>query len=63
MFRAIAQNSDRSIKASFKDMWTMLTSPIMGSADTSVADYVWLPIEFEGDKLQIRWRDSWMPEV
>ena len=43
MFRAIAQNSDRSIKASFKDMWTMLTSPIMGSADTSVADYVWLP--------------------
>ena len=38
--RAICMHSDPSVKASFKDMWTLLRSPIMGSADTSVADYV-----------------------
>lgn len=27
--------------------------------NTSVADYVWLPVEFEGDTPVIRWYDSW----
>ena len=27
--------------------------------DTSIADYVWLPIEFEGDTPVIRWYDEW----
>ena len=30
-------------------------------ADTSVADYVWLPIEFDGDVPRIEWRDEWSP--
>ena len=27
--------------------------------NTSQADYVWLPIHFEGDKVQIEWLDEW----
>ena len=57
--RAIGQNYDKSLKASFKDMISMMTSPMMGSADTSIANYVWLPVEWDGDMPQIRWRDSW----
>lgn len=59
MLRAIAAHSDRSIKVSLKDMWTLITSPMMGSANTSIANYVWLPVQWDGDMPQIRWRDSW----
>ena len=27
--------------------------------NNSIARYVWLPIEWEGDKPVIRWRDEW----
>lgn len=27
--------------------------------DTAVADYVWLPLRFEGDSVEIDWRDEW----
>jgi len=30
--------------------------------NTSIADYVWLPVEFEGDKPVLRWQDSWRLE-
>ncbi len=29
------------------------------SRNTSVADYVWLPVEWDGDRPVIRWRDEW----
>lgn len=32
------------------------------AANTSVADYVWLPIRFEGDMPVIEWRDEWTIE-
>lgn len=57
--RAIGQNYDKSLKASFKDMINMLSSPMMGSADTSIANYVWLPVEWDGDMPRIYWRDRW----
>ena len=31
-------------------------------ADTANADYVWPPLQFDGDKVQIIWRDSWRIE-
>lgn len=31
-------------------------------AVTALADYVWLPIEFDGDRPLIRWRDAWHPD-
>lgn len=30
--------------------------------NTSLADYVWLPIRFEGEKVLIEWRDAWHPD-
>lgn len=36
-----------------------MNSPMLESANTSVADYVWLPLVFEGDVPTIAWRESW----
>ena len=30
-----------------------------GHPDTSIADYVWLPLRFDGDRAIIDWRDEW----
>ncbi|WP_411699608.1 family 43 glycosylhydrolase [Conyzicola sp.] len=30
--------------------------------DSSIADYVWLPIRFDGDIPVIEWRESWSPD-
>ncbi|MCF0135299.1 MAG: family 43 glycosylhydrolase, partial [Lachnospiraceae bacterium] len=62
-YRAIYSRADKTLKPGLRDILSMLTSPMMGSADTSIADYVWLPIEFEGEQLRIRWKDSWTPEA
>lgn len=61
MMRAIAAHSDKSIKVSLKDMWMLMTSPMMGSADTSKANYVWLPFRFEGENAFLEWKDEWDP--
>jgi hypothetical protein len=38
----------------------VLTS--LNDVNTAEADYVWLPIEFDGDRPIIRWRDEWRVE-
>ncbi len=30
-------------------------------ANTSVADYVWLPVEWQGERPVLRWHDEWKP--
>ena len=37
-------------------------SPMLASADTSIADYVWLPLEFDGERVSITWKESWRLE-
>ena len=32
------------------------------SGDTSRANYVWLPVRFEGDRPYIDWKDEWTIE-
>ena len=64
--RAIASNFDKSVKASMKDMFQMMRSPVSPfgkRTDTSKARYVWLPVRFEGEKLLIDWKDEWKVEV
>ena len=60
--RAIYSRYDKKYKASLRDMLTMLTSPMMGGADTSIANYVWLPVEWERDMPRIYWRRQWNPD-
>ncbi len=40
----------------------LMSSPMLESANTSMADYVWLPVTFENGKARIAWRDSWKVE-
>ncbi len=35
---------------------------VSSKINTSLADYVWLPISFEGDKPVLRWRNEWRIE-
>ncbi len=37
----------------------MYAGNVLETADTAIADYVWLPIEWEGDKPVIRWQEKW----
>lgn len=60
--RAINSRYNKAVKASFKDMVDMMTSPMMGSADTSKANYVWLPVTWDGEMPQIEWHDRWTPQ-
>ena len=46
-------------RATMKEKLALLKTPMMAKANTSVADYVWLPITWDGDRLQLRWRDEW----
>lgn len=62
MLRAVSSHYDKSVKVTFKEMLDMMRSPMMGSADTSIANYVWLPIEFDGEMPRIRWQDRWRVE-
>lgn len=62
MLRAISSRFDKSVKSTFKEKLDLLRSPMMGSADTSIANYVWLPIQFEGDIPRIHWHDQWRVE-
>ncbi|GHT85149.1 hypothetical protein FACS18947_3540 [Bacteroidia bacterium] len=46
--RTIASNYDRKkYKAGFKDLLRLFKTPLMKSAKTSLAQYVWLPLRFE----------------
>ena len=35
---------------------------VMAEANTSIADYVWLPLRFEGEMPFIDWHDEWRIE-
>lgn len=37
----------------------LMNSPMLKGANTSAADYIWLPLTFEDDRPQIRWYDQW----
>lgn len=64
--RTIGSNFDRTLKASFSEKMKMIfsspVSPFAKPANTSIADYVWLPLRFEGDRLLIDWKDAWSPD-
>lgn len=40
----------------------LMNSPMVGNTNTSVADYIWLPVIFEEDVPKIYWRDQWKLE-
>lgn len=57
--RAVASRFDSSIRVAPEERRKIMDSPMVAYTDTSVADYVWLPVRFEGDIAYIEWQDDW----
>lgn len=60
--RAVRSHYDKSVTVTQEEK--MMCYPLLkclqgGKIDTSIADYVWLPIEFEKEMPVIRWHDQW----
>lgn len=49
-------------KALPEDGPMLMASPMLQSANTSLADYVWLPVYFDGDRAYIQWQNEWRVE-
>lgn len=60
--RAVSARYDRTVAASDADAAALAASPGLATANTSLADYVILPITFENDIPRIHWRDKWRLE-
>jgi len=45
-----------------EDKQILAQSPMLGSANTSIADYVWLPLRFDGEMVLLDWKDEWRIE-
>lgn len=61
--RVIGSNYNKEYKSTLKEKMQLMKTPLMASANTSVADYVWLPIRFEDDKVYIDWHEEWCVET
>lgn len=60
--RVIASQFDPAYSATEEEMMQLTGAPLLGSANTSIADYVWLPLRFEDDKVFIDWKEEWRVE-
>lgn len=61
--RAVAAHFDpEHYHVSPKENEEYLNSPMLETANTSKADYVWLPMQIENGKPVIRWYESWRIE-
>ena len=62
--RVIAGNYDPGqYAATDEERHEMYAANKLETADTSVADYVWLPVSWEDGRPVLRWRDEWAPET
>lgn len=57
--RAIASRFDKKVKATFKEKLFMMKTPMIRRVDNSISDYVMLPVEFEGDRPVIHFKQEW----
>lgn len=58
--RVIGSNYNRKkYKSTIKEKIELMKTPMMANVNTSISDYVWLPIEFENGMPRIRWQDEW----
>ncbi len=60
--RAIASHYDSAYQATKEDAEILMNSPMLKSADTSKARYVWLPLRFEDGRALIDWKEEWRLE-
>ena len=56
------ENYSRIFELLFSGRRDEISPDMMGEAvieNTAIADYVWLPIFFDGDRPYIKWMDTW----
>ena len=55
-----------ALSTPFKERYCLSTERSMQSGilsgNPSIADYVWLPLEFDEEKVSIKWQDEWRLE-
>lgn len=62
--RAVASNYDpEHYQATDEEKQEMLEGNVLETANISVADYVWLPVEWVDGKPMIRWHEAWTPKL
>ena len=58
--RCIASRYDPiHYRATPEEQAVLSAAPMLETANTSLADYVWLPLSFDGCRVRIRWQDRW----
>lgn len=63
MVRAIGAHFEPDkYKPTQEDRELLRQSPMLEAANTSMADYVWLPLRFEGERVYMDWKDEWCIE-
>lgn len=62
LVRAVRSHFDPTIAVTAEEKRSLMDMPLMGTADTSIADYVWLPISFENGMAFIDWKQEWRTE-
>lgn len=61
--RCVASRYDpKHYQATEEEQKELAAAPMLETANTSIADYVWLPLEFDGCRVRIRWQDRWTVE-
>lgn len=60
--RVIAGTYDpERYRATDEERREMTTANRLETADTRIADYVWLPVEWKDERPVLRWQDQWRP--
>lgn len=63
IMRSVASHYEpEKYQVTAEEQQEVMNSPMLESADTSKADYVWLPLRFEGENVYIDWLDEWRIE-
>ncbi len=61
--RCIASRYDPAhYQATAEEQAILAAAPMLETANTSLANYVWLPLSFDGCRVRIRWQDRWTVE-
>ncbi len=63
IFRCVRSHFDTGVVPSGEDKQLVMRSPMLKSAATKNATYVWLPIRFDGERAHIDWKDEWRVEL
>lgn len=59
ILRVVASLNYKEYRPKLTDYLAVAGAPFLGSANTSIAKYVWLPLRFDGEIPFIEWHDEW----